>query len=71
MNSLEILEKKTVYIGPGASLTSGNYIPEDDAYDALDLGKREIAQSIIDKYHENPKITVSEILHYCYGIVDF
>ena len=49
----------------------GPYVYEDTAYEAIDLAKREVAQGIIDLYNEGKAKTVDEILHHCYGIVDF
>ena len=45
----------------------GIYIKEDDAWEAVDMAKREIAQAIIDKNFKS----LDEVWHYCYGIVDF
>ena len=49
----------------------GPYVYEDTAYEAIDLAKREVAQEIIDLYNKGKVKTVDEILHHCYGIVDF
>ena len=57
--SWDILEEKTV------TIDGKKYVPEEDAYDAVDLAHRETAEEITKKKDLN------EILHYCYGIMDF
>ena len=80
----EIKEEKTVFYKPWPRdcyeyvkdntyhvPNRGPYVYEDTAYEAIDLAKREVAQGIIDLYNEGKAKTVDEILHHCYGIVDF
>ena len=70
MTALDYLEEKT-YVHYGVSVVS-----EDDAYEAVDMVKREIAEEIRNmiinyrKHHTKGDIA-SYIQSYCEGIMDF
>lgn len=63
----EYLERNTHT--PGAS--EKPYVYEDDAYDAVDLAKREMAQEIVNLCHTGKVKSVEDILFHCYGVMDF
>lgn len=74
MNAFDYLEEKT-FMSSELKGIDTLVVKEDDAYEAVDITKREIAQSIRDKYASmrgksvNDKL--SEIIRYCEGIIDF
>ncbi len=74
MTALDFIEEKTFK----SSMLKGVdtlVVKEDDAYEAIDMAKREIAQSIRDKYlsliGKSAKEKLTEIIIYCEGIIDF
>lgn len=74
MTALDYLEEKT-FMSSELKGVDTLVVKEDDAYEAVDMAKREIAQSIRDKYiamsGKSPKDKLREIIIYCEGIIDF
>ena len=74
MKALDFLEEKT-FKSSLLKCVDTLVVKEDDAYEAVDMAKREIAQSIRDKYfslsEKSAKDKLSEIIRYCEGIIDF
>ena len=71
MTAEEYLRQHKVDLTRPCAFSTGIYIIDDDAYKAVDIAKRQIAQSIIDRYKDNTLKTVEDIINYCHGIVDF
>ena len=74
MTALDYLEEKT-FMSSEKKGVDTLVVKEDDAYEAVDMAKREIAQTIRDLYismrGKSVNYKLSEIIRYCEGIIDF
>lgn len=74
MKALDYLEEKT-FMSHELKGVDTLVVKENDAYEAVDMAKREIADAVRDIYFsmsgKSAKDKLSEIIRYCEGIIDF